>query len=95
METKTLLPKLKILSLGEYESFNNDKKIETLQTKGVLVDDYIGHKISVYLYYLSGFFVEITIANRDKKVVDITSFSKNFKIDGPVKTSLSEMRHQA
>lgn len=93
METKTLLPKLKILSLGEYETFDTDRKIEALQSKGVLVDDYIGHKISVYLYYLSGFFVEITIANRDKKVVDITSFSKNFKVNGPGKTSLSEMKH--
>lgn len=92
METKTLLPKLKILSLSEYETFDNDKKIETLQTKGVLVDDYIGHKISVYLYYLSGFFVEITITNRDKKVVDITSFSKNFKVEGPGKTSLADIR---
>jgi len=93
METKTFLPKLKILSLGEYETFDTDRKIEALQSKGVLVDDYIGHKISVYLYYLSGFFVEITIANRDKKVVDITSFSKNFKMDGPGKTSLAELRH--
>lgn len=87
-----MLPKLKILSLSEYETFDNDKKIETLQTKGVLVDDYIGHKISVYLYYLSGFFVEITITNRDKKVVDITSFSKNFKVEGPGKTSLADIR---
>lgn len=84
---------MKILSLGEYETFDTDRKIEALQSKGVLVDDYIGHKISVYLYYLSGFFVEITIANRDKKVVDITSFSKNFKVNGPGKTSLSEMKH--
>ncbi|HEX7414890.1 MAG TPA: hypothetical protein VF411_12675 [Bacteroidia bacterium] len=68
------------MTIFEYIRLNKEARAEVLSSKGVFIESYADLGSSINLYYLSSFFVEVTL-DSNKNITDITPFMRGYRTD--------------
>ncbi|MHB8258687.1 MAG: hypothetical protein ACYDCN_00425 [Bacteroidia bacterium] len=66
------------MTIFEYIRLNAEARAEVLLSKGVFMESYADLGSSIDVYYLSSFFVEVTL-DKDKNITDITPFRRGYR----------------
>lgn len=67
------------MTLLEYIKLDDNAKNDLLLEQGELLDVYSENDLSVHLFSIFNFFVEVVSDDEEKKIVDIIPYEKNFR----------------
>ena len=68
-----------MMTIYDYAKLSEGKKEELLKNQALLVDQYNEEDVLLQIYFLNGFFVEVTI--KDGKVTDNIPYQRGYKIN--------------
>jgi hypothetical protein len=67
-----------MMTIYDYAKFSEGEKEELLKNQALFVDQYNDNEVLIQIYFLNGFFVEVTI--KDGKVTDNIPYQRGYKI---------------
>ena len=74
-----LISELCIMKMYDYIKLSETEKEHLLRTDAIFLEHYNDDKKTVYVYFLNGFFVEVTMDNGN--VVDNIPYQRGYKIN--------------
>jgi hypothetical protein len=80
MRTENLLPILNIKSFYDFVKLDTNEQIKLLKKEGVFIDQDLEKETITCLYFLQGFFVEVTFGKDTKDLIDIIPYKQGYKI---------------
>lgn len=81
------------MTIFEYIRLDKEAREKIILSKGVFLESYTDLNNFIHLYYLSSFFVEVTLDN-EKNIIDITPFMRGYrteKYEGDITTASSSL----
>ena len=80
MKTNNQFPELDLAQFYGFVKSSKDEKIRQLLNKGILMDTDIEKDTKISLYYLEGFFVELSTSVKSKQITDIVPFKRGYRV---------------
>lgn len=76
-----IIAKINLLTIYDYAKLSNSEKINLIKGTALFIDQY-SSDCTVYVYFLNGFFIEVT--EKAGKIVDIIPYKRGYKQNNKV-----------
>jgi len=73
--------KTELFTIYDFARLSQAEKEEMLQNKAILIENYKDGVRIVTVYYIPGFFVEVTTCSLQQKLIDIVPYKRGYKLE--------------
>jgi hypothetical protein len=69
------------VSLDQFIKLSLEEKANFVWQSGIFLDNFVDREKTTNLYYSRNFYIEITVAHREGKILEITGFKGERRLD--------------